>query len=222
MRSHRRTQVHGGGFFSTTNVLGVAFTVKSENSRVGLAQRGQGAPVVRLLHSVPSIGKCQARRFNGLKMSRHEIEAEFLGHLAATMKLMFSPEFWRLAALSVVPTLLWFFVGSGYLFVVYFCALCLWARSCRLGGLIGWFVATQTIYLYYSFPESGHFIEWLLRAPARVSSAVPTSEQVLATVPTDMSSRVFWSLVFGLRGGGLVGLGLGMLGRKLWGSRFSE
>ena len=152
-------------------------------------------------------------------MSRYDVNAEFLGHLAATIKLLFSREFWWLATLSIVPTLLLFLAGSGYLFVVYLCALCLWARSCRLGGLIGWLVVTQTIYLYYSFPESGHFIEWLLRAPARVSSVVPTSEQVLATVPTDVSSRVFWSLIFGLRGGGLVGLGLGLLGRKLWGSR---
>ena len=135
-------------------------------------------------------------------MSRHDIEAEFLGQLAATIKLLFSREFWWLALLSVLPTLLLFFVGSGLLFVVYFCALCLWARSCKLGGLIGLFVVTQTIYLYYFFPEAGHFIEWMLRAPARVSGVAPTSEQVLAAVPTDFSNRLFWSLIFGLRGGG--------------------
>ncbi|MBY0464620.1 MAG: hypothetical protein K2W33_06720 [Burkholderiales bacterium] len=81
--------------------------------------------------------------------------------------------------------------------------------------MIGWFVTAQTIFMYYHVPVAGHFIEILLRAPARSGGTIPSTAQVLASVPEAFSSQLFFCLVEAIRAG-VVGLGLGFLGRKIW------
>ena len=133
-------------------------------------------------------------------------------------RLVGSRRFWLYFLMTVVPTALLFKIGSGALFILYFSSACLFARSAKLGCLIGWLIGAQTIFLFFSFPEAGHFIEILLRAPARSSSTVPSSEQVLSGIPATFSSKLFFCLAMGVRPG-IVGLGLGLLGRKIWGYR---
>jgi hypothetical protein len=131
------------------------------------------------------------------------------------LQLLGSRRFWLYFLMTVVPTWLVFKIGNGVLFILYFSAVCLFARSAKLGCLIGWLIAAQTIFIFFSFPESGHFIETFLRAPARSSSHIPSSEQVLRGIPATFSSKLFFCLALGSRLG-IVGLGLGMLGRKFW------
>ncbi len=146
-------------------------------------------------------------------MARYD--AAFFDELHELGALVASRHFWFPALLSVIPTALLFWFDHGLLFLLYFLAVCLWTRSARLGGLIGWFIVAQTVFMYYSFPVAEHFIGILLRAPARSGGTIPSAEQVLANIPASFSSQLFFSLIFGIRAG-VIGLGLGFLGRKIW------
>lgn len=145
----------------------------------------------------------------------------FLDELMNLGRLAMSRYFWRSALLTVIPTVVVFKVNSGALFIFYFAAVCTLSRCVRMGGLIGWCIAAQTVFMYYNTPLADHFIEILLRAPAYSAGISPSSAQVLANVPTTFSGQLFFSLVFGIRAG-IVGLGFGFLGRKLWHSRYRE
>ncbi|MFQ6370448.1 hypothetical protein [Shewanella sp. YIC-542] len=148
-------------------------------------------------------------------MSKYD--EEVLEHLGDTAKLLFEPFLLKYFLLLALPTLVFYKIGSGVLFVLFLLGICLWARSGKLGGLLGWFVVSLTIFSFYCQPEMNHFIEYLLRAPARVSSNDISSLQVHNAIPESLSSKLFWSLVFGLRGGFIIGVGIGLLGRKIWG-----
>lgn len=146
-----------------------------------------------------------------------ETDVEVLDHLWDTFRLLGESYLWRLCLLITLPVVALFHIGSGLLFVCMLCGVGLYARSARLAGLLGWYMVTLTLLLYYSVPEAGHFIELLLRAPARNSSPAISTQDVLSAIPETWNNRLFWALVFGLRGGFIIGLGLGMLGRMLWG-----
>ncbi|SIQ09975.1 hypothetical protein [Marinobacterium stanieri] len=150
-------------------------------------------------------------------MRYDDINVEFIDHLIDTFKMLALPYYWKLSVILTIPTILVFHTNSGFLFIILMVGSCLYARSARLGGLIGWYLVTLTLLLYYSAPEAGHFIELLLRAPARNSSPSISSQDVLSAIPETWDYRLFWALVFGLRGGFIIGLGPGMLGRMLWG-----
>lgn len=150
-------------------------------------------------------------------MRHHDVNVEFIDHLIDTFKMLAQPYYWKLCLILTLPVVIVFHADSGFLFVILLVGSCLYARSARLGGLLGWYLVTLTLLLYYSAPEAGHFIELLLRAPARNSSPSISSQDVLAAIPEAWGSRLFWALVFGLRGGFIIGLGPGMLGRMLWG-----
>ncbi|WP_300452519.1 hypothetical protein [Accumulibacter sp.] len=135
----------------------------------------------------------------------------FLDELVTFWQLATGRYFWLSAVLRVIPTFVVFKVDSGALFVLYFATVCLLTRSARMGGLIGWFVAAQTAFIYYNYPLAEHFIEILMRASAGSGGTIPSSEQVLANIPATFSGKFFFSLVFGVRAGA-VGLGFGFLG----------
>lgn len=145
----------------------------------------------------------------------------FLDELMNLMRLATGRYFWLSALLTVIPTAVVFKVDSGALFILYFAVVCMLTRSVRMGGLIGWFIAAQTVFMYYNYPLAEHFIEILVRAPTRSGATIPSSEQVLSSVPGTFSGQLFFSLVFGIRAG-VVGLGFGFLGRKLWRARQAE
>ena len=137
------------------------------------------------------------------------------------LQLFGSRSFWLYFLMTIVPTALVFKIGSGMLFILYFSVVCIFFRSAKLACLIGWLIAAQTIFLFYSFPEVGHFIEILLRAPAHSSGIIPSSEHVLKGIPSTFSNKLFFCLVMSIRLG-VVGLGLGMLSRKIFGYRSKE
>jgi len=145
-------------------------------------------------------------------------DAAFLDELHELGRLAISRHFWLVALLTVIPTSVVFRIDNGVLFLLYFVAVCLWTRGAKLGGLIAWFIAAQTVFMYYNHPLPDHFVEILLRAPARASSAIKSGEHLRAHLPESFSAQLFLCLVFGLRAG-VVGLGVGYLGRKVWGSR---
>lgn len=142
---------------------------------------------------------------------------EFLEHMADTVQLIFNPLFLKRCLLLLPATVILYKVGSGVLFIIFLTAVCILARSAKLGGLFGWFIVSVSVFIYYNDPVSGHYIEYLLRAPARGGSNQITSIQVQENIPTLFSSKLFWSLVFGVRGGFVPGAGLGLIGRKAWG-----
>lgn len=146
-----------------------------------------------------------------------ETDVEVLDHLLNTFRLLGEAYLWRMCLLATLPVVILFHVNSGLLFAIMLCSVGLYARSARLAGLLGWYMVTLTLLLYYSAPEAGHFIELLLRAPASSTSPAISTQDVLNAIPETWNSRLFWALVFGLRGGFIIGLGLGMLGRMLWG-----
>ncbi|WP_428718888.1 hypothetical protein [Undibacterium curvum] len=148
----------------------------------------------------------------------NQYQEEVFDQAVEMLRLIVSLRFWLYFLMTVIPTALVFKISSGVLFILYFSAVCFSFRSAKLGCLIGWLIAAQTIFLFFSFPEAGHFIEIFLRAPARSSSNVPSSEQVLRGIPITFSSKLFLCLVMGARLG-IVGLGLGLLGRKIFGYR---
>ena len=145
----------------------------------------------------------------------------FLDELATLMRLATGRYFWLSALLTLIPTALLFKVDSGVLFLLYFAVVCMLTRSVRMGGLIVCFIAAQSVFMYYNLPQAGHFIEILLRAPGHSAGTVPSSEKVLSSVPASLSGQLFFALVFGIRAG-IVGLGLGFLGRKLLPARLKE
>lgn len=145
----------------------------------------------------------------------------FIDGLLALGRLAVGRYFWLSALLTVIPTAVIFKIDSAALFVLYFVAACSFTRNVKMGGLIGWFIAAQTIFMYYNYPLAEHFIEILLRAPARSGGTIPSSEQVLANIPETFSGQLFLSLGHGVRAG-IVGLSLGFLGRKFWPARSTE
>ena len=71
--------------------------------------------------------------------------------------------------------------------------------------------------MFYHTPEYNHFIDRILRAPARVSSRALSSEQILSRIPSSFSGQLFMALVYGLWTGFTSGAGVGMLGRYILG-----
>ncbi|WP_462153879.1 hypothetical protein [Pseudoalteromonas piscicida] len=147
-------------------------------------------------------------------MSKYDEQA--LAHLSDTIALIFKPFVWKYFLILIIPTIVIYELNSGFLYIIYFIVVTLWARSAKLGGILGWFIAGLTIFLFQIIPAQEHFIELILRAPARVSSPPISSEHVQSFISKSINMKVFWSLVFGLRGGFILGLGGGMLGKKLW------
>lgn len=149
-------------------------------------------------------------------MSKYD--EQVLSYLIDTITLIFKPFVWKYFLILTLPIILIYEVDNGFLYVIYFIVVTLWARSAKLGGVLGWFIAGVTIFLYQSLPAQEHFIELILRAPARAAATPISSEHVQSFISdTTIPMKVFWSLVFGLRGGFIIGLGVGMLGKKLWG-----
>ena len=144
-------------------------------------------------------------------------DEEIIGHVVDTIKLMSEAFLWKYYIFLIIPILIIYEINNGIIFVVFFIVCCLFGRSAKLGGLLGWFVVSLTIFVFFISPEPGHFIEYLLRATARVYSNPISSDHVNNAIPVAVSSKVLWSLVFGLRGGMITGLGVGMLGRMVWG-----
>lgn len=145
----------------------------------------------------------------------------FLDELVTLRRLATGRYFWLSALLTVIPTAVVFKIDSGALFILYFAAVCMLTRSVRMGGLIAWFIAAQTVFMYFTYPQAEHFIEMLLRAPSHSAGTIPSSDKVLSGIPTSFSGQLFFSLVFGIRAG-IVGLGFGFIGRKLWHARQGE
>ena len=142
---------------------------------------------------------------------------QFFDHLSAIFQLLTDKVFYKFALILFLPTYLIYTLNNGYLFVIYFSVCCVFMRHAKLGGVIGFFIVTLTIFFYYISPELGHFIENIIRAPARANSTIITSLQVFNHVPETTPSKILWSLFYGIRVGLLVGLGLGFVGKKIWG-----
>lgn len=144
---------------------------------------------------------------------------QFLDHLMDLFALIFSPMTLKWCALLTAPTLLTYYIGSGYIFAFFFIASCFLARSARLGGIVGWYIVTLGILFFFVFPETGHYIDAYLRAPARATnvSDLRTSVDAIESIPDAFGSKLFIAILFGVRGGLVVGLGIGMLGRMTLG-----
>ncbi|WP_335921743.1 hypothetical protein [Shewanella chilikensis] len=142
---------------------------------------------------------------------------QVLSHLCDIVVLIFKPFVWKYFLILVIPVILIYELNSGFLYVIHFIVVTLWARSAKLGGVLGWFIAGLTIFLFQSLPTQEHFVELILRAPARAAAPPISSEHVQNFISEAISMKVFWSLFFGLRGGFIIGLGGGMLGKKIWG-----
>lgn len=145
-------------------------------------------------------------------------DEEFLEHLQDTLALIFSRITFKWFVLLAVPTTLVYFIGSGLLFACLFSISCFMTKSAKLGGIIGWYIVALCLMLFFKFPETGHFIDLLLRVPPRYGSAtLKTSSDIIHWIPSSFASRFFDALLFGLWGGGSVGLGIGMLGGNVLG-----
>jgi hypothetical protein len=154
-------------------------------------------------------------------MTRYD--EEFLGHLKDTANLFCSVLPWKWYAVLFVPVCIAYFIGSGFLFALLFVLGCFICRSAKLGGLVGWFIVSVTVFLFFFFPEQGHFIDSVLRMPARgaLRSEIMSSADVMSRIPKTFSRRLFAALISGLWVGGTIGLGVGMVGKKIFGKNSS-
>jgi hypothetical protein len=146
-------------------------------------------------------------------MTRYD--EEFLAHLKDTIGLFGTAVLWKWYAALVMPVCLAYFFANGYFFIALFVLGCFFCRSAKLGGLVGWFIVSAMILLFFSFPEQGHYIDAVLRVPRRgaLASEIISSAELMSRTPKTFSGRLFAALVYGLWAGGTVGLGIGMLGR---------
>ena len=119
-----------------------------------------------------------------------------------TVKLWFKPFLWKYFALLTLPTYLIAKLDSGGLFFVFIFVCCIYSRSGKLGGYIGWFIVTLTVFIFYYSPEYGHFIENVLLKS--VWGSAPTAEYLHNNIPDSFSEKL--SAAFFLDHSGVSGL----------------
>ena len=143
---------------------------------------------------------------------------ELLDHIKATFALLFHTQLWYRFGLYLLPTYLTFAFNSTLLFCLLMLSL-VYCRSAKLAGLLGWLIVTTCAMLFYYTPESGHFIEYLLRIPRRGDSIdeLISSADAIRNIPATFSSRLFVASAVGAWVGGTAGLTIGIFGRYLLG-----
>lgn len=148
----------------------------------------------------------------------NDYNGQFLTLLNNLLQLFFKPIFWVFVAVISVPAYLIFLINAGALFVLLFIMATTIARNGSLGALVGWFLITFTVFLFYNFPEIGCFIEILLQAASPKSQHIHTIQQIHDHIPKTFSGKLFMSSVHGYVGL-LFGAVFACLGKKLFSAR---
>jgi hypothetical protein len=153
-------------------------------------------------------------RFN----TQYDVEA--LQYLLDTIHLLITPLFLKWMLWLLYPTLLIYKINNGWLFMLFFVFCVLFTRSAKLGGLVGSYILAVTVMMFYFSPIAGHFIDVVLRIPPRFGSTVQdikSSAEALQHIPKSLHTKIFGAMLVGVWAGGTIGLGIGMLGRRLFG-----
>lgn len=146
-------------------------------------------------------------------MLMNKYDQQFISIFPDIILLLMKSISWKFIAISSLFTYIFFIINDGILYTLFFIIITLISKNLSFGVLIGWFTVSFLVFLFFTYPEYGHFTETYLQSLSRNSNE--TVEKIHNRIPDLFSKKIFLSFLYGYYGA-LFGAFFGWIGSKIF------